>query len=154
MLETVLISTAATQALTLTPAAQSFSQHIGTWCAGIAASIALPFVIKYLFGKGLDAAIAWQMGKLVGILDKKTGDVDVDAFVHDLTISICKLAEKKLPGAGLGADRKKMVIDFLTNRFPLLKGQEQRLSEGIDLAVAKEREMLTKITLDKTVPGL
>jgi hypothetical protein len=38
-----------------------------------------------------------------------------------------------------------MVMDFLVNKFPLLRWQEERLSQGLDLAVAREKEMLTKL---------
>ncbi len=130
-------------------ASSGFFSHIGSsvagWAVGGIAVLALPFALKYIFGTGLDKLLAYQFGKILELMEKKTEDPDVDALRHDIIMACCKFAQKKLPGEGLGAERKKLIIDFMTVRFPLLKGKEEVLSQGIDLAVAKEKALLSQI---------
>jgi len=121
------------------------ASSIGGWAAGGIIVLALPFALKWLFGAGLDKALQWQFAKLVDLMNKKTEDPDVDMLRQEIILAICKFTQKKLPGEGLGPERKKKIIEFLTVKFPMLRGKEEFLSQGIDLAVAKEKALLNQI---------
>lgn len=120
-------------------------EHIQGWCIGIAASLLGPLVISWLAGKGVKSLVAWQISKTKALLEADTGDKALDAFEHDLVLALAKLAKAKFPESGLGVERKKMVVDFLTSKIPLFRGQEVRLSALIDAIVAGEKEVLDSI---------
>jgi len=139
------VSGTAVSATAVTPAAMGLAASIKTWAIGLAGAAVLSFGLKWVLSKGIDLLISWQMGKIQGMLKANTGDKALDQFEADLVLALVKLAQAKMPKDGLGAERKKFLIDFLTAKLPLFKGREDILAQIIDKIVEEEAALLDSI---------
>ncbi len=124
-------------------------EHLINWALGIGASVAVPLVLGYLGSKLLPMLKAWEIRRLMALINAKTGDPALDQFERDLILALAKLAQAKFPKDGLGPERKKLMVDFLTAKVPYFRGQEARLSALIDQIVESQADVLDAI---KPVP--
>ena len=113
------------------------------WIIGGLIALAAPLGIKWA-GKRSINFLAHYLSKklLVGLKGEGLEDEDVKAFLHDVTLSFIRLAERKLPDQGLGPERKKWMLDFLLSRLPFLKQYESTMSELIDELVKQNDQQL------------
>lgn len=123
----------------------SISNTMMEWAAGGALALAIPFALKWLGGKGIDMLKAWELRKLQELLGAKTGDPALDEFNRDLVLAVAKLAQAKMPKDGMGPERKKMLMDFLTSKFPWFRGKEAALSVLVDRVVSVQQEVLDSV---------
>ena len=107
------------------------------WAGGIVGVLVIGWGLKWAKTKGVDALVAYVGNKIMAALkDDSVNDLDLRAFQRDIIMAFVRLAEKKLPDSGMGPERKKWVLDFLTTRLPIFKGREAELGELIDKLVA------------------
>lgn len=116
-----------------------------TWIIGLAISAGLPLVLGYIGAKLLPMLKAWEIRRLLALINAKTGDPALDAFEKDLILALAKLAQAKFAKDGLGPERKKLIVEFLTTRVPYFRGQETRLSALIDQIVESQAAVLDAI---------
>ena len=129
-------------------------EAVNGWMVGGALAIALPFAWRYLKGPGVKFLVGWAIGQLRKAL-AGTGveDADLKQFEKDITWAFIKLAQRKFPKDGMGPERKKWLVDFLTSKVPFLKGQEASLGELVEALVAEGAAELDKLSAPPPNPG-
>lgn len=112
-------------------------------------SLVVGLLFKFLKGKGSDMLVTFETAEIHKLLQLGPKDPDLAQFLHDVLLGAMKLAEKKLPLHGQGADRKQWVINTLCNDVPFFKGQEENLGELIDALATKEDAMLSQLVAEE-----
>jgi hypothetical protein len=122
------------------------------WMIALAVTSCLPLALTYIAGKLIPMLKAWEIKRLLDLINAKSGDPDLDAFEKDLILALAKLGQKKFPKDGFGPERKKLMIDLLVNKVPYFRGQEARLSALIDQIVESQAAVLDAINPQPAQP--
>jgi len=115
------------------------------WIIGFALSAGLPLALGYIGAKLLPVLKAWEIRRLLALINAKTGDPALDQFEKDLILALAKLAQAEFPKDGMGPERKKLMVDFLTTEVPYFRGREVQLSALIDQIVESQAAVLDAI---------
>lgn len=113
------------------------------WGVGALGVGAVLFAAK----KFLPGLVAKFVGREIGkVLNPDTQDPVEKQLIRDLAIAAVKLAEYKIPDRGQGKERYKQAASWISHLIPLFNGQEEKLAELIEGAVAAADEELKKIS--------
>lgn len=115
------------------------------WLIAGGLSLALPLILGYIAAKLLPMLKAWEIRRLLALINAKTGDPAIDAFEKDLILALAKLAQAKMGKDGMGPERKKLIVEFLTAKVPYFRGRETQLSALIDQIVESQAAVLDAI---------
>lgn len=115
----------------------------GPWMAVLAVAL-LGYGLRWLSTGGIDLLVAWEMRRLVALINRPIEDPDVAHFWKAVILEGAVLAERKLPDSGLGPQRKAWLTEMFFRAMPFLRSaaNEKVIGDGIDRVVRENDQML------------
>lgn len=96
-------------------------ENLQSWLIGLGAAMAIPLAIRWAKNNLPRLAGNWLAGQIKrGMEGQGMTDAELRELVHEITLALCRFAERKLPDDGLGPQRMEMIL-AAAKTVPVLK---------------------------------